>query len=209
MTHVRNLGAISSKVLPLLFAAALVHSPAAASETAADVGACGAAPGAAVLEGAGQPETVAQSVYAIVSGAAGAEKDWAKLRALHAPGARIGLTRHTPDGDFRIVSMSIDEFIEVNKKLFADRGFFETEVERKVEKIGHLAHVWSTFESREAPDQAPYSKGINSIQLISDGERWCVLSVTWDYQQQNGTMQHPEGGASSVWIASAGPIPHD
>lgn len=209
MIYVRNLGAFSSKMLPLLFAAALVHSPAAGSETAADVGACGDAPGAAVLEGAGQPETIAQSLYVVVSGAAGAEKDWAKLRALHAPGARIGLTRHTPGGDFRIASMSVDEFIEVNKKLFAHRGFFETEVERKVEKIGHLAHVWSTFESREAPDQAPYSKGINSIQLISDGERWCVLSVTWDYQQQNGAMQHPEGGASSVWIAPVGRTSRD
>ena len=52
---------------------------------------------------------------------------------------------------------------------------------RKVEQWGHIAQVWSTYESFEkADDKAPFERGINTIQLVNDGKRWWVTGLSWD-----------------------------
>ena len=44
-----------------------------------------------------------------------------------------------------------------------------------------IAHVWSTYESRYAKDEAkPFQRGINSIDLIFDGKRWSILTIYWE-----------------------------
>jgi hypothetical protein len=58
---------------------------------------------------------------------------------------------------------------------------FESEVHRRAEVFGSIAHVFSTYEARHAADEkAPFARGINSIQLIKDEGRWWVLSMVWD-----------------------------
>ena len=43
-----------------------------------------------------------------------------------------------------------------------------------------MTHVFSTYESRRAAtDEAPFARGINSIQLFDDGTRWWIISVYW------------------------------
>jgi hypothetical protein len=43
--------------------------------------------------------------------------------------------------------------------------------------------VWSTFESRHnAAEPEPYIRGINSVQLLKDGDRWWVVNVFWDFE---------------------------
>lgn len=169
------------------------------SGAAAKSGVCGVAPDAPVPNEMRSPETVPAALYEIVSGNAGTARSWDKLRALHAPNARFVVTNHTPDAGFAATPMNIDEFIALNERLFANRGFFERELARKVERIGHIAHVWSSYDSREAPDQTPYAFGTNSIQLVSDGARWCVLNVTWDFEVLRGNQLHSEGATSSSW----------
>ena len=64
-----------------------------------------------------------------------------------------------------------------------DDGFYETEVARRTEQFGCIAHVWSTYESRHDPrDPAPFMRGINSFQLFNDGKRWWILSVYWQHE---------------------------
>ena len=44
---------------------------------------------------------------------------------------------------------------------------------RSTETFGQIVHVFSTYESRHARgDAEPFQRGINSIQLYHDGERW-------------------------------------
>jgi hypothetical protein len=62
-------------------------------------------------------------------------------------------------------------------------GFYETEVARRTEQFGRIAHVWNTYESRHDPnDLAPFMRGINSFQLFNDGSRWWILSVHWQHE---------------------------
>jgi hypothetical protein len=42
-----------------------------------------------------------------------------------------------------------------------------------------MAQVFSTYGISEAPDAEPAQRGINSIQLFFDGERWWILSIAF------------------------------
>lgn len=147
--------------------------------------ACGVS--SAIPVGSDSPEALVTTLYSIVSGPPGAPKNWDALRLLHAPGARITPTRHLKDGTFAAAPGDVEAFIRLNQSLFANRGFYEREIARRVEQFGHIAHVMSTYESSEHPDSLPYGRGVNSFQLLNDGKRWCVLSATWD----SDIPQHP------------------
>ncbi len=67
---------------------------------------------------------------------------------------------------------------------FAQNGFFEVETAQRVERFGQVAHVWSRYDARPAPDSDVLLKrGANSIQLFHDSERWWVVSTIWDNER--------------------------
>jgi hypothetical protein len=79
--------------------------------------------------------------------------------------------------------MTPDEYAETAGASLEERGFFEVEIARTVEEWGQLAHVFSTYESRRnATDEAPFARGINSFQLFNDGSRWWVVSIFWQQE---------------------------
>ena len=50
-------------------------------------------------------------------------------------------------------------------------------------------HVWSTYESyRTMDDPAPFARGINSIQLLHDGERWWIVNIYWAGEREGLTI---------------------
>ena len=64
-----------------------------------------------------------------------------------------------------------------------DYDYREQELARRVERFGHIAHVFSTYESTYVFGQSagPSStRGINSLQLFWDGDRWWIASMLWD-----------------------------
>ena len=66
---------------------------------------------------------------------------------------------------------------------FTEHGFFEKNP-RHTEQFGHIAHVWSTYESRHGEDDPePFIRGINSIQLFHDGNRWWIVNIYWQQER--------------------------
>ncbi|MGB8099938.1 MAG: hypothetical protein WCF17_22495 [Terracidiphilus sp.] len=59
----------------------------------------------------------------------------------------------------------------------------------KSEVYGHIAHLWSTYETRATPDGKAEVRGINSIQAVNDGTRWHVMEIVW--QAETPTMPVP------------------
>jgi hypothetical protein len=51
------------------------------------------------------------------------------------------------------------------------------------------------YETREHPAGPVQARGLNSFQLLNDGQRWCVLSATWDID----TAEHPLRIADGAW----------
>ena len=70
-------------------------------------------------------------------------------------------------------------------------GFTEDEIRRTTETFGNITHAFSTYASfrqdRGDPDTA-FSRGINSIQLLNDGNRWWVISIFWDSERPDNQI---------------------
>ncbi|MBY0572455.1 MAG: hypothetical protein K2P84_02140 [Undibacterium sp.] len=126
-----------------------------------------------------EPGELIRELYRLVSAPAGASKNWTRLRSLHAPNATITFPQHVGD-KLHATTYNVEQFTALNDKLFGKRGFFEVELRQEVQIFGHVAHVWSAYASSESVDGKPYTYGINSFQLLNNGQYWCVLSATWD-----------------------------
>jgi hypothetical protein len=129
------------------------------------------------------------AMYDSISGPSGEKRDWERERSLFYPGARLIPTAKPGANDSLAPQMlDIDGFIARVEPYFAEQGFFEKEIARRTEQFGHIAHVWSTYESRHsADDPKPFIRGINSIQLFYDGSRWWIVSIYW----QQESPEHP------------------
>lgn len=132
----------------------------------------------------GSIDAIIAALYDVISGPAGAKRDWDRLRSLFIPGARLMPVR-TPAGEAATaVLLSVDDYIRLAGPALERDGFFEREIGRRQDAFGHIAHVFSAYDSRRQPtDPEPFMRGINSIQLLNDGTRWWVVSVYWDSER--------------------------
>lgn len=126
-------------------------------------------------------DTIIAALYDVISGPAGEKRDWDRMRSLFIPEGRLmptGKNQQTGKTGYRV--MSVDDYVKSSGAWLEQNGFFETEIHREQEQYGSLVHLFSTYESRrKADDPDPFVRGINSIQLMSDGERWWIVSVFW------------------------------
>ena len=130
-------------------------------------------------------DAIIAATYDVISGPAGQKRDWNRERSLFYPGARIMPTASVPgrnDVDLEPQLLDVEAYIARVEALL-QQGFYETEIARRTEQFGRIAHVWSTYESRhEASDAAPFMRGINSFQLFNDRKRWWILSIYWQHE---------------------------
>jgi len=125
-------------------------------------------------------DAILAAVYDVISGPAGQERDWDRFRSLFVPGARLIPTGRDQAGNVRNRVLTPDEYIQSSGPFLVERGFFETEIGRVVERYGPVVHLMSAYESRNrADDPEPFQRGVNSFQLLDDGERWWVVSIYW------------------------------
>lgn len=131
---------------------------------------------------------IINALYASISGPRGAARDWARMRSLFIPEARLIPTVGRQPGGRGVIVMSVNDYIATSGQFLVDNGFREREVARKVEEFGSIAHVFSTYESFRLDETAPFMRGINSIQLLNDGARWWVISIFWDAERPGLTI---------------------
>jgi hypothetical protein len=124
-------------------------------------------------------DAIIAAYYSIVSGEKGQERDWDRFRSLFAPDARF----ITPRGGAAPLQLTAEQFIATNRNYFERGGYHERQAAHRTETYGRIAHVFSTYEARRSPEQEPYSRGINSIQLMGDGTRWWIITIMWDYER--------------------------
>lgn len=139
-------------------------------------------------------DAIIAATYDGISGPAGKKRDWDRERSLYIPGARLIPTAMGAGGggdDVDVATatklapqvLDIDAFIARVEPFFEKSGFYEKEIARRTEQFGNIAHVWSTYESRHDPgDPEPFMRGINSIQLFNDDQRWWIVSIYWQHE---------------------------
>ncbi|HUI58252.1 MAG TPA: hypothetical protein VLY04_24935 [Bryobacteraceae bacterium] len=131
-------------------------------------------------------DTITKAVYDVISGPAGA-RDWARFRSLFADGARLIAIRMTAGKPTPAV-MTVDDYAKNAGANFERNAFYEAEAARRVEAFGNIAHVFSTYESRRAPGEKPFARGINSFQLVKDGGQWKVMTILWDSEREGSPI---------------------
>ncbi|MGY8985883.1 MAG: hypothetical protein ACKVIX_04510 [Sphingomonadales bacterium] len=125
-------------------------------------------------------DSIIGALYEVVSGPKEERRNWDRMSSLFVDGGKL-----IPAGANGYRMMTVDDYKIRGDKNFSQVDFFEIENSRIIEKFGHIAHVYSTYESRRNPsDLKPFQRGINSIQLYYDGSRWWIMTVFWQAETE-------------------------
>ena len=122
-------------------------------------------------------DAILHAVYDVISGPAG-DRNWDRFRSLFIPGGRLTSAQKNKDGSFFVED--VQGYANGAGDYFKSHGFFERGITNRVERFGNMAQVFSSYESRNAPNEKPFARGINSFQLFYDGQRWWIVSILWD-----------------------------
>ena len=123
-------------------------------------------------------DTIIAALYDVISGEAGAPRNWERFKNLFVPEANLIPTGKNKEGKLNYRTITPDEYVQ----MFTSRvttGFYERELQRTTEQYGTIVHAFSTYETKETRDGAVTNRGINSIQLFHDGTRYYVVNIFW------------------------------
>jgi hypothetical protein len=132
-------------------------------------------------------ESILAALYDVISGPPG-ERDWNRFRSLFMPNARLTSAEKSPDGVVRVRPNSVEDYVRLGGGYFLKNGFFENPIVSRVQTFGNVAQVFSSYESRHAPGEAPFARGINSFQMAFDGKRWWVVNILWDEERPHNPL---------------------
>jgi len=125
-------------------------------------------------------DALMNATYEVVSGDKGAKRQWERDNYLHHPKAVYSfIDRH----EGKQVTMTLEEFHKLTDDMVFKTAFYEREVNREVRVFGNIAQVWSTYETRLEKNGKIERRGINSIQLIYEDNRWYIIS--WIFSGEN------------------------
>ncbi|MEP1487367.1 MAG: hypothetical protein ABJL44_20075 [Algibacter sp.] len=129
-----------------------------------------------------------KTLYESISGEKGIERNWGEFKLLFKPGAKLIPSGKDKKGLYQVKYMSPNDYIKSSGKWLKENGFFEKEIHRTVSSFGNIKHVFSTYEAfHSESDKHPFMRGINSIQLLNDGNRWWIINIYWTQE----TFENP------------------
>jgi hypothetical protein len=126
-------------------------------------------------------ESIVAALYDVISGPPG-ERDWERFNSLFTADARLITLHKLPNGNFEPIVMTTADYRKRAGEHFLKEGFHERALANKTDRFAHIAHVFSTYETKDGSNQKVLGRGINSIQLLNDGARWWVVTILWDQE---------------------------
>ena len=158
-------------LLVLTAAASVVHGQTAAPSASAAAVSC---PPTATLD---------QLIAALDAAITGpANKDRTCFRQVLLPDVRL-IPVNPTTGAVRV--LSVDDWITTVAKN-GDEPVTEHQIKYQSETFGHIAHLWSTYETTLAGK--PVARGINSIQAEFDGQNWHIVEVLWQAESPDNKI---------------------
>ena len=135
-------------------------------------------------------ESTLATLYETFSFDRGQEPDWTRMRALFLDGATFvaPVTKGTPPHGVNAEQFVRDFREWVLTSADAKAGFRERIVHMRIDRFGHLAHAYVTFEGFVPGEVKARKRGIDSIQLVLDNDRWKVASFTTQYESPGLVM---------------------
>ena len=142
----------------------------------------------------GTIDSIISALYQTISGPVGAPRQWDRFFSLMDPAARLVPTGCDTAGNCRRRVLTAEAYQQGSDSILKAVGFHEKALVNKVERFGNIAHVFSSYASYRGDETAPFSRGINSIQLFWDGHRWWVISIFWDSERMGNALPGEMGG---------------
>ncbi|HEY6148549.1 MAG TPA: hypothetical protein VIZ69_12655 [Thermoanaerobaculia bacterium] len=134
-------------------------------------------------------ESIVAAYYSAMSHGPGKPPDFERLRGIVLYVGMI-VPPKTSSENFTVsdVDALADRYQKGSGKDSAT-GLIEREVARRIDCFGTVCHVFSTYEARHTESDArPFERGIRSMQLLRDGKRWWIASVTWDVEKPDNPI---------------------
>lgn len=91
---------------------------------------------------------------------------------------------------------SVDGFRSHTEPFLTREDFYETEIGREEFRFGRFAHVLSGYASRRRPDDPPFARGVNSIHLWWESDRWWIMGLIWDWEGDDVRIPSPLSGTA-------------
>lgn len=133
-------------------------------------------------------DSTIETLYSVISGEKGEARNWELFKYLFKPEAKLIPTGTNKKGVHMARYMTPQEYINTSGKWLVENGFFEKEVARSVHKFGNIAQVFTTYKAYKSnADQKPFMRGINSVQMLYDNNRWWIINIYW----QHASNKHP------------------
>ena len=128
-------------------------------------------------------DAIINAYYDVVSGSSNDPWEFERDKYIHSKNAVI--TRLDENGKAESHSLEA-EYIPIG--LSPKEDFYEKELKRKVSQFGNIAQVWSAFEIRTDPKIESNIRGLNSIQLHYEKDRWWIDSWTCEMESDKNTL---------------------
>lgn len=122
---------------------------------------------------------IIDAIYDSITFSMGERPDIARFRSLCVPNAPF--IRIRPDGVDKMDSNSFFSSFRERVETGALKSFYEGEISRKTHRYGSIAQVFSTYKKgMNTEDPESFVRGINSIQLYHDSQRWWISCLMWE-----------------------------
>ncbi|GGG57120.1 hypothetical protein [Bizionia arctica] len=128
-------------------------------------------------------DAIITAYYNVISGARTDPWQYERDTYLHSKTAII--VRLDNNGNANVHTLEA-EYIPL--LLIPKEDFYEIEIKRKVSEFGNMAQVWSAYEVRMNPETASNTRGLNSIQLHFENDRWFIDGWTTQMETNANTI---------------------
>lgn len=136
-------------------------------------------------------DSTIKTLYGVISGEKGEMRNWDLFNYLFHEDAKLIPSGKNQENVSIARFMTPSDYINSSGTWLVENGFYEIEIHRETDRFGHIAQVFSTYESyRSKLDATPFMRGINGIQLLNDGQRWWILNIYW--MQENEANPIPK-----------------
>lgn len=142
------------------------------------------------------PNALVEALVESVSSEAGERPEWNRYRSLFLPKARLIPTGRDSAGEPVHWVWTVQQLVEnADTEERIEAHVVERLIHEEIDRFGDIAHVFYTYELFESADHAePTSRGVASMQLWHDGDRWWIMTLTWHGEREGLPVPARFGG---------------
>lgn len=134
-------------------------------------------------------DSTIETLYDVISGEKGEARDWDLFKYLFKSEAKLIPSGKDQTGTYKVRYMTPQDYINTSGKWLIENGFYEKEIHRTTQTFGNITQVFSTYQAfNSKSDASPFMRGINSIQLLNDGERWWIINIYWTQESKENPI---------------------